>query len=303
MVVIMRPPEGLSNDLHAVHDWALRVLALPPLQTNDDYMTVAMELMNRAHFLLRVGISLAPTELQAERGVTRRTAIVLGLLVRIHKLYDALGYHTARKQRDICAIFTRLLVESVSKAEYLMKAKHSSFRSFVLASYKPEKEMLEDLRRKSARRGLLPIERRMLASVRNNLKKDRIPLRELMANRRWELDGKNFRQILSDLGKDGGYAYGFGGGSHYVHGDWFDLKWHHLKKVNGRYEPEWDGPTPDPRGVCPATVLCLSSLIAFIKWRRSDPDQLVIQIIQEVLEVARSLDEAHELSLQRRPEV
>src|ERR1035437_9794945 len=146
----MRAPQGLRKDPHAVHHRGLGGRGPPPLHKNDDYMTVAMELMNRAHFLLRVGISLAPTELQAERGVTRRTAIVLGLLVRIHKLYDALGYHTARKQRDISAIFTRLLVESVSKAEYLMKAKQSSFRSFVLASYKPEKEMLEDLRRKSA---------------------------------------------------------------------------------------------------------------------------------------------------------
>jgi hypothetical protein len=298
MIVSMLAPEQLFNDLQAINDWALGTLPLPRLNTNDDYMTVAIEVMNHAHFLLRIGISLAPTEMQANRGVTRRTAIMLGQLVRIHKLYDALRHHTAQRQRHICVILTRLLVESVSKAEYLMKAKRSSFRSFVLASYKPEKEMLEDLRRKSAGRRLMPIERRMMNSVRNNLKQDGISVKELMANKRWDMDGKNFRQILSDLGQDWGYAYGFGSGSHFVHGDWFDLKWHHLRRVSGRYEPDWDGPTPDPRGVCPVTILCLSCLVAFIKWRRSDPDRVVVPIVQRVSEVAQSLDATHEVSLQ-----
>jgi hypothetical protein len=302
MIVIMDAPEALLTDLQIVKEWALNALPLPPLRTNDDYMTIAIEVMNHAHFLLRIGISLAPTDIQADRGVTRRTAIVLGHLVRIHKLYDALRCHAAQRQRDICLILTRLLVESASKAEYLMKAGRSSFRSFVLTSYRPEKEMLEDLRRKSTLRRPLPIERRMVSSVRNNLKEDRLSLKELMANRRWELDGKNFRQILSDLGRDMEYVYGFGSGSHFVHGDWFDLKLHHLRRVNGRYEPDWEGPTPDPRGVCPVTDLCLSSLLAFIRWRRSDPDRVVVPIIQRVLEVTRSLDDAHELSLQRRSE-
>lgn len=76
-----------------------------------------------------------------------------------------------------------------------------------------------------------------------------------------------------------------------------------MRKVNGRYEPEWDGPIPDPRSVCPVTVLCLSSLIAYIRWRRSDPDQFVVPTIQKVLEVTESLDAAHEHSLQQQSEV
>lgn len=159
--------------------------------------------------------------------------------------------------------------------------------------------MLEDLRKKSALRQLTPIEKRMATSVRRSLKEDRISLKELMANKRWDLDGKNFRQILSDLGLGSVYAYGFGVGSHWVHGDWFDIKRHHLEKIDGKYLPRLESGISEPRGICPATILCLSCLIDFIKWNRSDPNRFVVPIIQKVLETTRRLDAAHELSLQK----
>lgn len=161
----MDAPGTVVDRLNEVNDWATGSLPLPPLEANDDYMTLAMEVMNNSYYLLRIAASLTSSDLHAEKGVTKRRAIVLGHVVRIAKLYDALRYHTAKKESDICAIFSRLLVETASKVEYLMKAKKESFRSFVLTSYKPEKEMLDDLRRKNTSRALLPIERRMMAST------------------------------------------------------------------------------------------------------------------------------------------
>lgn len=263
-IQIMQVPEDILAELHAIDQWA--TIPLSQLTNNDDFMAVAMELMNHAQYLLFVGISLAPTQMQAENGVTRRRAIVLGHLVRIHKLYNALRYHTANKERNICAIFDRLLIETVFRAEYLMKARTNSFRSFVLTSYRPEKQMLDDLRQKSSLRPFEPIERRMMASIKHCLRQDRVSVEELKANKNWDLDGKSFRQILSDLGCERGYAYGFGIGSHWIHGDWFDLRRHHLKRTDGRYRPRWDDDVPDPRGVCPSTILCLS--LKFAKSRK-----------------------------------
>ena len=291
--------QELLAELEAVDRWALGALPLPPLTTNDDYMTLAMELMNHTQRLLRVGVFLSEEGSFVRKGFTRRRAIVLGHFVRIQKLYDALRHHTANRQRDICSIFHRLIVETASKLEYLTLAKQSSFRGFILASYKPEKEMLDDLRGKAKKRPLTAIEKRMLGSVRANLREDRISTTELLGNRRWDIDGKNFRQILAELGRDSRYAYGFGVGSHFIHGDWFDLKWHHLKKVNGRYRAWLEGPVPDARGVCPVTNICLVSLANFVRWNRLDTDRSVVTVIQNVLNVAGGLDESHELSLQR----
>jgi hypothetical protein len=295
----MDAPDRLYRNLAVVDQWASRMLPLPSLNTNDEFMTLAMEAMNHCQCLIGVAISVVPTEVQSEKGVTKRRAIVLGHLVRIYKLYDALRYHTAKREGDICAIFVRLLVETAAKMEYLMRARATSFRNFVLASYRPEREMIADLQQKAASRPLIPIEQRMIGSIRHHLKQDRIPLKELVNNRRWDLDGKSFRQILTDLGRDAGYAYGFGVGSHWVHGDWFDLKRHHLRRVGGRYQPEMEQSDPDPRTACPLTILCLSYLIDFVRWNRSDPTNALRPIVERVLSAVRALDEAHEEWLQR----
>jgi hypothetical protein len=136
----------------------------------------------------------------------------------------------------------------------------------------------------------------MLASIKRCAKEDRLSLKAISANKKWDLDGKSLRQILSDIGAGWGYAYGVGMSSHWIHGDWFDLRNHHLQKVNGRYHPKWEHGTPDPRGICPATILCLSCLSRFIKWNRSDPDRVVLPMIHKLLEITTHIDEAHEAS-------
>jgi hypothetical protein len=93
----MRVPGTLLDDLRAIDHWATNAPSLPPEATNDDYMTVAMEVMNHTHFLQRVGVLISPTQKHAEKGVAKRRAIVLGHLVRIYKLYDALRYHTSKR--------------------------------------------------------------------------------------------------------------------------------------------------------------------------------------------------------------
>jgi hypothetical protein len=298
-LLFMDAPDALYRSLDVVDQWASRMSPLPLLNTNDEFMTLAMEAMNYCQYLIGVAISVVPTEIQSEKGLMKRRAIVLGHLVRIYKLYDALRYHTAKREGDICAIFIRLLVETAAKMEYLMKARASTFKNFVLVSYRSEKEMIADLTQKAASRPLIPIEKRMIRSVRWNLKEDRISVKELVNNRRWDLDGKSFRQILTDLGRDSGYAYGFGIGSHYVHGDWFDLKTHHLQRAGGRYQPKMEQSDPDPRTACPPTILCLSYLIDFVKWNRSDIRKALRPIIERVLNAVRDLDEAHEEWLQR----
>jgi hypothetical protein len=298
-IEIVQPPEEIHLKLKEIDEWASSVLPLTPMETNDDFMTLAVELMNQCHILLRVGIALAPNKTTAEVGYTKRRAIVLGHLVRPYKLYAALRYHTAEKERDICDIFTRLIVETATKLEYLMKARPVSFKNFVLVAYRPERDMMKDLQQKAASRALTPIEARMMRSVRNHLREDGISLARLRATKNWDLDGKNFRQMLAELGREWAYAYGFGGGSHWVHGAWFDLKMHHLRRAGRRYKPEWRYGTPDPRGACPATILCLSCLFRLLKWNGSDPDKFLSPTVGRVIHVAQAIDAAHDQFLQK----
>ncbi|MGB9457282.1 MAG: DUF5677 domain-containing protein [Bryobacteraceae bacterium] len=259
-------------------------------------MSFSVEIMNRALYLLRTGVSLSPNAKSAERGVTRNRAIVLGHLVRLMKLFECLLIHTCENRVEICMIFLRLIFETAIRLEYLLNAKRSTFKSFVLTSYRPEKEHLEDLRNKAKQRPLIPIERRIRRSVARCLRRDGISQKNLSQNRTWELDGKNFRMLLKDAGyADWGYSYLFGNGSHFIHGDWRDLSAHHLLRRGRWYEPKPDYKVPDPRVTCCATEICLGVLLRFLRWNRSDPDHFVGPIVEKLRSLNQAMDDAHEL--------
>lgn len=290
--------KAVLSELDEIIQWSARPLL--PCHSNDDYMTIAVELMVRTLTLLRLCASLAPSEAAASRGVPKRRAIVVGLLVRMTKLYHGLLMHVIEKQKDLCTIFDRLILETESTLVYLMRSRRSSFRHFVQGSYRPEKEMLADLKQKRSNRKLIPIESRMLASVQGHLRQDRISARWLRQNKTWDLDGKSFRARLAAIGRDWGYAYGFGIGSHWIHGDWFDIKTYQITK-NGRfYSAKIGYQIPDPRNVCPTTVLCLGTLLCYLKWSKTDPDMYVATIVEGVRNVALALNHAHEASLQEK---
>ena len=160
--------------------------------------------------------------------------------------------------------------------------------------------MSEVRNQKAAIRPLIPIEKRMMASIKRTLRNDRISVKELNAKTRWDMDGKNFRQLISELGAGPVYAYGFGISSHFVHGDWFDLKTHHLEIANGRYLPRWESGTPDPKIVCAATIVGLLALERFIRWNKSDPFKQVRPVVLRLINFARELYHHHEMSLQMR---
>lgn len=292
----------LYANLRSIKDWIDAHNELPPLNTTAGFVGFSVEIMNRALYLLRVGVALAPDE-QRRSGVSRNKAIVLGHVVRLMKLYDCLLLHTSHDRLEICMIFVRLIHETIVKMSYLQRAKRSSFRSFVLVSYRPEKDHLADLRFKARQRRLIPIERRILRSVTTHLRDDGITQRALLQNRSWDLDGKNFRALLRDTGiEEWAYSYMFGNGSHFVHGDWRDLTMHHLVRDGRRYLPKPDYRAMDPRVTCAVTTLSLQALHAFLRWYRSDPDQFVRPIVSSLAQLNQRLDDAHERFVQQRAE-
>src|SRR5271157_2465748 len=186
--------DNVLDELSEIEEWSARMTPLPACQSNDDYMTIAVELMVRTTMLLTFAASLAPDEATLRDGITKRRAIVLGLLVRMRKLCHALLMHVVEKQRDLCTIFDRLILETETKMTYLMAARQSSFRNFVQISFKPEREMLKDLKQKRATRKLEPIKKRMLSGVQRNLGDERNGFKQLAENKKWEQDCKNFRE-------------------------------------------------------------------------------------------------------------
>ena len=270
------------------------------LKTDTDFIGFFVELMNKARLLLMISASLIPDEETGKRGFKKHPAIVLGHMIRLYKLFDAFTLHISRKELEIALIFSRPIYETEVKIHYLIGAKASSFKSYIITSYRAEKENLSDLEAKSKSRKLIPIEKRIRDKIKRRLREDRISLKELRHNRNWILDGKDFRSILRSLNRDAHYSYTFGSASQIMHGGWYDISIHHLKKHGRYYHPKLDYTDPDPRTAGPITALCLMCLLQYIPWSKGDPDGFLTGVVKKLLDLTMEVDKAHGMLLSTR---
>lgn len=288
--------DKLQENVEKIRSWIKDSPDPRTFKSNSDFMHVYVQLMNYTLYLTRLAVALVKDEESSKQGLTKHRAIISGLVVRIAKLYEGFIKHVADREVELAAIFSRLIFETEVKIDYLLnsKNKRKSFRSFIVGSYKPEKEILLDLNSKSKTRKLIPIEKRIRRKVLNRLKKDGITQKEILNNSKWSIDGKSFRQLLKDLNRELQYYYVFGSMSHHVHGDWFEISLYHLEKENGRYFPNLNYSTTDPRLVGPVTGLILNRLVDFIKFTKADPSNYVLDVIESLSSLSYAYDEYHE---------
>ena len=291
--------DKIMETLSRIEAWVNFNSPPPVFNTNTAYMKFAVEIMYRCLYLLKLGVRASPNAETAKRGYTKHRAIIVGHMVRLAKLYEGVLIHICSHHQELAHIFFRLIFETTIRMEYLItsKNKKKSCRSFIFTSYRPEKDMLQDLKNKAKQQPPSSIEKRMRKSISSRLRRDRITQKKLFKNKKWDVDGKHFRAIMGTFNLDSMYAYGFGSASHQVHGDWRDLESYHLKQDGRYYTPELPFTTPDPRAACPITHACLGSLLKYLKWSKSDPNDIIKPIVEKLIGLNRALDEAHENSL------
>lgn len=292
--------DPLRKNLAEIAGWIREAPPPEAFRDENEAMGFFMGAMKRTLYLLRVAAGLAPNEEVSTRGYVKRHAIIVGHMVRMAKLYDAFYMHVAKRELEIAGIFMRLICETDIRILYFLNAKSKAFRSYVLTSYRSERQMLIDLEKKSKERALIPIEKRILRAIKRDLKQDGISLNELRNNRNWKIDRRDVRGMLKALGREQEYSYTFGSTSRWVHGGWLELKYYHLQK-NGRfYQPRLDYGDPDLRIVCPITFICLDTLIQFLRWSKGDPDGIVEEIARMMFDIVFRLDAHHEAGLAAR---
>ena len=264
-------------------------------ETHYDFMSFAVEVMNRCLYLLKLGVYSVQDADTANTGYTQPKAIIVGHMVRLTKLYEGALIHISGCQVELARIFFRLILETAINMEYLIRAKGQTFRNFILSSYRPELEMLQELEAEAKNRPLKPIEQRMTQSIRSRLGKEGISESELTSHKQRSIDGKNFRQLCEHLEDNGTlYLYGYRESSHYVHGDWQDIQAYHLTKKGDYYAPSLSFNEPDPRLASLLTQICLDALVIYLEWNKSDPHGVMTSAIAKLRELNASLDETHE---------
>lgn len=288
----------LTRNLTDIARWVAAAPQPSTFKSEDDFMRFLVEAMGHALYVLRAGVALAPNETVQAKGYLKRHAVVVGHMVRLAKPFDGFYMHVARRQLELAGVMLRLISETEIRLNYLLKkATPHSYKSFILASYRADRESLADLETKAKTRKLTPIETRIRGSILRHLRRDGISRKKLMQNRVWEIDGKNVRELLRDQGRQGYYSYSFGSSSRWVHGSWPELYHYHLHKVGNRFQPRLDYGDPDTRLAAPTTIICLDTLLAYLNWSRGDPSGALRHLVAEFRDLLMRLDQEHERML------
>jgi hypothetical protein len=235
-------------------------------------------------------------------------AVIVGHMVRIYKLYDQLVYFVAANKGEIASIFSRLLFETYVIMKYLMIKGSPSIDNFIKVSFKSTIKQYDYIKRQGTQRPLTEIETRIIRKIENRLKNVGLDASQLSANKSWRLDGLTFKGIVDYLTQRGdnsrfwslSYEFLYSNMSSFIHGLWYDLQLNHLEQDGDRYSPKGTYDRVDPRYILPASLIPVMACRDFLTWRRSDPDEFVIGVLDKISQLLMFLNEMDEIRINKR---
>ena len=265
--------------------------SLEHLNNEDDFLDCCLEIANLIRKVAMLSIHSIPIEKEMTfEHYTQLEATVVGNIVRIFKLYDMLTFNLSQNFTEIVAILIRLIIESGGYLNYLINSNDKSKRNYILISHKSNKFQLKELLSIKANRKLKPIEQRMYERILRLLKEDGLNETEILENKQWKLDGKPVEQLL----KKSAYDFGFRGSSVHVHGSWHDLSIYHLSNIKDGYLPRTEYYPPDSRYLNPISILMIGYLTEFLKWNKSDPQNILTDLLNDIKNKAIEFELLHE---------
>ena len=79
--------------------------------------------------------------------------------------------------------------------------------------------------------------------------------------------------------------------------DWHDIHSHHLIQKGDYYTPNLRLDEPNLRLGCQLTHVCLETLLTYLQWNKSDPDEVITTVVVKLHELNLVLDAARESTL------
>ena len=194
-------------------------------------------------------------------------AVFGGHLVRMFKLMCFVLEESIEHRAELLAILIRLLAECVINFRYLVKNQSQELiDSYVGYSLQHEKELAELIRKNIENRkgDELPIERRMLNSIKRTFENSQFPESALPNRKIRNWGDKNLFEKASAVQLGEAYLAIFGGPSRNIHGGWHDLLQHHLQCVApGEFKAQLEFTHPRPQVIYSLTHLISETLIGY----------------------------------------
>lgn len=230
-------------------------LKLPELDakraTEDDFMRDLVAACNTVRKYLLIAAGLVPTirRTKVERGV------LIGHMVRIYKLYDTYLHLIVERRGEMAFIIVRAFTESLINLRFLIRfGNEELIRTFQIASLAYEKKLWDEIQSRK-HDPILPIEERMLSSIEKTFARATVDLDSVsFEDRNW---GESAYRKAQQTDLINLYEFGFRTASHFVHGTWHELEFHHLRESGDDYEPAPDYTPPKPQMIEAISVSCL----------------------------------------------
>jgi hypothetical protein len=216
--------------------------------TEEDFMSLAVSLMVEVASYSCV----AATTLGASPAWDRDHAAVGGNMVRLYKLLDSFLDQTCQRREEISWILGRLIFEAAVNIRYLIaNFSKELIDSYVKHALRQERRLFDRIQANISERGsMLPIEDRMLKSIRRAESAAGVSLDDVDPTDRSPWGGKNLYNKTQDVGLRDAYLAAFGGSSQSIHGNWNEIYGSNL---------DWDE---------------AKSFTPNIKWRRPRPQMI-----------------------------
>lgn len=254
--------------------------AIRRFTSDDEFMRLAVELTKETAAVVSVA-ACAGHPNKAADGIEpwpRNKAVLCGLLVRLSKLFHGLLMATCDRRGELAYVFLRPIFETCVNLTYLQRSGPASFDEYVRFSLRVEKELMDLVRENIAKRNkvALPIEERMLGSIRSAFESSGVDPATVNADERRPFDGKSIFRRAAAVGLDSAYLAAFSLPSHAVHGNWQDLLQHHLREVDGGFLPEAKWTTPKPQMLEAPCILALEALDGYLEAEFGDAAKNVL---------------------------
>jgi hypothetical protein len=226
-------------------------------------------------------------------GYNFNDAAILGLLVRIWKLFKEIVFYYQRNNAQFLSLFERPIIEAAVIAKYLLRSDDSTVEDYRKCSYMARVNSLEHADRDPeffATKAGIRFKESILAKMQSeNLTLDSF---EEQRKNRWKLSGKSFYKIFQEIEHKDFYKFLYGIPSEAIHGSWnesmdFDL----ARNNDGTFSVYPFYQEADIRYVTPLLKTTNEAYVLWLKRIQAD-DKPIMGVFDWINDVNRLIFEA-----------
>ena len=235
--------------------------------------------------------------------INKDEAVIGGNLTRLIKLNTSFLQNICERKLEICYILDRCIAETVINTKYmLVEADERVKRNFIKHSLITERELWETILSNIKERGgdILPIEERMKISIQNSFDKSDFEIDEVSRSSKW----KSIKSRADLVAGEMFYGVFYGISSHSVHGNWQDILFNHLNKIDDGFELNLSWNSPKPQIVEAVITLDLDIIMTFCDKELNEQNGATVikGKCLELIDYLKLLRDSHEYLIQKRSE-